>query len=158
MLGRGLGITYHLGEYQGEVDHTLAKYGARPLEVFDRLGLTLIRPTVIAHAVYLSSRERAIVRDRGLGIAWCPTVDSLIMGQHWLPMFNDTLFGFGSDGGAFTGLDLLHEVKVARAVGKALTVSMTYDKSSFNSITMLRALTGWGGLLVGDSVGVLTRL
>ena len=156
-LGKGLGITYHLGEYQGEVDYSLTRYGVRPLEVMDRLGLTLIRPTVIAHAVYLSNRERAIVRDRGLGIAWCPTVDSLIMGPHWLPMFDSVLFGFGSDGGAFTTLDLLHEVKVARAVGKALTVGMTYDKSSFNSITMLRALTGWGGLLVGDNVGIIAE-
>lgn len=92
-----------------------------------------------------------------MGIAWCPTVDSLVMGPHWLPMFSDMLFGFGSDGGAFTTLDLLHEVKVARAVGKALTVGMTYDKSSFNSITMLRALTGWGGLLIGDNVGVIAE-
>ncbi|GAB6943233.1 amidohydrolase family protein [Vulcanisaeta sp. JCM 14467] len=156
-LSRGLGITYHLGEYQGEVDYSLTRYGVRPLEVMDRLGLTLIRPTVIAHAVYLSNRERTIVRERGLGIAWCPTVDSLVMGPHWLPMFSDMLFGFGSDGGAFTTLDLLHEVKVARAVGKALTVGMTYDKSSFNSITMLRALTGWGGLLIGDNVGVIAE-
>ncbi|WP_243666695.1 amidohydrolase family protein [Vulcanisaeta sp. JCM 16159] len=121
------------------------------------MGLTSIRPTVIAHAVYLSNRERAIVRDRGLGIAWCPTVDSLVMGQHWLPMLDDVLFGFGSDGGAFTSLDILHEVKVARTVGKALTVGLTYDKSSFNSVTMLRALTGWGGLLVGDNVGVINE-
>ncbi len=94
-LSKGLGITYHLGEYQGEIDHTLTKHGTRPpLEVLDRLGLTSIKPTVIAHAVYLSNRERAIVRDRGLGIAWCPTVDSLIMGgPHWLPMFDDVLFG-----------------------------------------------------------------
>ncbi|ADY01645.1 putative amidohydrolase [Vulcanisaeta moutnovskia 768-28] len=154
-LNKGLGITYHLGEYQGEVDYALTKYGIRPLEVFDKLGLTLVRPTVIAHAVYLSSRERAIVRDRGLGIAWCPMVDSIAMGLHWLPMFNDALFGFGSDGGAFTSLDLLHETKIARAVGKALTVGITYDKSSFNSITMLRALTGWGGLLIGDNVGAI---
>ncbi|ADN50014.1 amidohydrolase family protein [Vulcanisaeta distributa] len=156
-LSKGLGITYHLGEYQGEIDYALTKYGARPLEVFDRLGLTSIKPTVIAHAVYLSNRERAIVRDRGLGIAWCPTVDSIAMGPHWLPMFDGVLFGFGSDGGAFTSLDLLHEAKVARAVGKALTISIAYDKSSFNSLTILRALTGWGGLLVGDNVGVINE-
>lgn len=94
------------------------------------------------------------------GIAWCPTVDSLIMGgPHWLPMFDGVLFGFGSDGGAFTSLDLLHEAKVARAVGKALTISIAYDKSSFNSLTILRALTGWGGglLVGGDNVGVINE-
>ncbi|MGC9153673.1 MAG: amidohydrolase family protein [Vulcanisaeta sp.] len=156
-LKHGLGITYHIGEYQGEVDYSLTKYGKRPLEVLDELGLTRIRPTVIAHGVYLSSKERAIVRERGLGIAWCPTTDSIVMGLHWLPLFDGYVFGIGSDGGAFTTLDLLHEARVARAVGKALLVATTYDKSSLSTQILLKALTGWGGELVGDRVGVVSE-
>jgi Cytosine deaminase and related metal-dependent hydrolases len=131
------------------------KYGKRPLEVFDELGLTGIKPTVIAHGVYLSIRERGIIKERGLGTAWCPTVDSIYMGPHWLPLFSDYMFSIGSDGGGFTDLDLFHEARVARAVGKALTISINYDKSSFNTITLMRALTGWGGRLINDNVGVI---
>ena len=154
-LRHGLGITYHMGEYQGEVDYSFMKYGKRPLEVFDELGLTSIKPTVIAHGVYLSIRERSIIKERGLGIAWCPTVDSIYMGPHWLPLFSDYMFGIGSDGGGFTNLDLFHEARVARAVGKALTISINYDKSSFDTITLMRALTGWGGRLINDHVGII---
>jgi len=154
-LRHGLGITYHMGEYQGEIDYSFMKYGKRPLEVFDELGLTGIKPTVIAHGVYLSIKERGIIKERGLGIAWCPTVDSIYMGPHWLPLFSDYMFGIGSDGGGFTDLDLFHEARVARAVGKALTIGINYDKSSFNTITLMRALTGWGGRLINDNVGVI---
>jgi len=154
-LRHGLGITYHMGEYQGEIDYSFMKYGKRPLEVFDELGLTGIKPTVIAHGVYLSIKERGIIKERGLGIAWCPTVDSIYMGPHWLPLFGDYMFGIGSDGGGFTDLDLFHEARVTRAVGKALTIGINYDKSSFNTITLMRALTGWGGRLINDNVGVI---
>ena len=154
-LRHGLGITYHMGEYQGEIDYSFMKYGKRPLEVFDELGLTGIKPTVIAHGVYLSIKERGIIKERGLGIAWCPTVDSIYMGLHWLPLFGDYMFGIGSDGGGFTDLDLFHEARVARAVGKALTIGINYDKSSFDTITLMRALTGWGGRLINNNVGIM---
>ncbi|WP_069807659.1 amidohydrolase family protein [Vulcanisaeta thermophila] len=155
-LRHGLGITYHLDEYQGEVDYSLTRYGVRPLEALDRLGITSVRPSVIAHGVYMSASEVEIMRRKGLGLAWCPTVDSILMGPHWLA-FNhrDLIFGIGSDGGAFTSLDLLHEVKVARALGKSSLVSHTYDKSSLDSLTLLRALTGFGGALVNDRVGAI---
>jgi 5-methylthioadenosine/S-adenosylhomocysteine deaminase len=65
------------------------------------------------------------------------------------------MFGIGSDGGGFTDLDLFHEARVARAVGKALTISINYDKLSFDTITLMRALTGWGGRLINDNVGVI---
>ncbi len=45
--------------------------------------------------------------------------------------------------------------RVARAVGKALTIGINYDKSSFDTITLMRALTGWGGRLINDHVGVI---
>jgi 5-methylthioadenosine/S-adenosylhomocysteine deaminase len=68
----GLGITYHMGEYQGEVDYSLTKYGKRPLEVFHELGLTSIKPTVIAHGIYLSGKERLIIREMGVGNCLVP--------------------------------------------------------------------------------------
>ena len=113
----GTGITYHLGEYQGEVDYSLVKYGMRPLEYYDKIGLTTIKPTVIAHGVFFSDREVDIVRSRGLTVAWCPTVDSIYMAPHWIAFkhLGKTPFILCSDGGAFSNLDLLYEVKIARA-------------------------------------------
>ncbi len=153
----GVGITYHLGEYQGEVDYTLSKYGLRPLEFLDSLGITDIKPSVIAHAIYFSEREVGIVRSKDLSVCWCPTVDSLLMGPHWLGVRGGGVkFCLGSDGGAFTTLDLLHEAKVARVVSKALSVMLNYDKvSSIDSWKLLKALTGWGGDVVGEELGII---
>lgn len=72
----GLGLTLHLGEYQGEVDYTLAKYGLRPLEYVVKQGIERVNPVIIAHGVYFSPREVRILRDYGFGLCWCPSVDS----------------------------------------------------------------------------------
>ncbi len=152
---RGTGITYHLGEYQGEVDYSLSKYRKRPLEVMEDLGITDIRPTVIAHGVYFSREEIGILRSKQLGLCWCPTVDSILMGPHWAPLVEGVRLGIGSDGGAFTTLDLLHEVKVARAVGKALAVSLRYEKTALGTSDLIKALTGDFGRIVGHNNSLL---
>ncbi len=146
---RGTGITYHLGEYQGEVDYSLTKFRKRPLQVMEDLGITNIKPTVVAHGIYFSKEEIDILRSRGLGLCWCPTVDSILMGPHWAPLLGGLRLGIGSDGGAFTTLDLLHEAKVARAVGKALAVSLRYEKTAMGTMELARALTGDFGRIVG---------
>ena len=152
------GLTMHLAEYQGEVDYTLTAAGLRPLEYVERLGLLdLGKPVVLAHGVYVSPHEaRVLARRRNVSVCWCPTVDSWLMGLHWLGLrYVDTLFGVGSDGGAFSELDLLHEVKVARAVAKALSVSISYTKTVLTPAEILAAATGAGGRVVGEKVGVL---
>lgn len=154
----GAGLTYHLGEYQGEVDYALSKYGRRPLQVMEKLGLTRIKPSVVAHGVFFSGEEVRILEERGIGVCWCPTVDSILMAPHWLSLQQcggRVVFGIGSDGGAFTTLDLLHEVKVARSVGKALSVSLTYSKAYPDSRTLLKALTGFQGKMIGERTGAL---
>ena len=154
----GIGLTLHLAEYQGEIDYCLSKYGLRPLEYLEKLGLTNIRPFIAAHALYLSPNEIDIVRKKSLGICWCPTVDAYLMGYHWLSLYADNvLFGIGSDGGAFSTLDLLHEAKIAKALGKAFATSFLYTKSVLNSETILRALTGQGGSLINNSIGKIER-
>ncbi len=154
----GIGLTMHLDEYQGEVDYALSVYGVRPLEVLDRMGLTDIKPFVISHGVYMNDDEIDIVRSKNLYICWCPTVDSILMGPHWLGIRGrDIYFGVGSDGGAFTSLDLLHEVKIARALSKALRVSLTYDKIGLDSKKLLRALTGYTEYIFGDKVGRIDK-
>jgi len=154
----GVGLTMHLDEYQGEVDFTLSRYGLRPLEIVDKMGLTDIKPFVIAHGVYMSEREVSIAESRGIHICWCPTVDSILMGFHWLGIrSNNIKFGIGSDGGAFTSLDLLHEIKIARSLSKALSITLTYDKIGLDSKKLLRALTGYTEEIFNDNVGRIDK-
>ncbi|MGC8975795.1 MAG: amidohydrolase family protein, partial [Thermoprotei archaeon] len=152
-----LGLTLHLGEYQGEVDYTLAKYGLRPLEYLIRHGLERISPVVIAHGVYFSPKEARILREHGFGLCWCPSIDSWLMGIHWVGLTDtkDLKLGIGSDGGAWGRLDLLHEAKIAKALSKAVSTSITYFKAGLDSKTLLKVLTGSSGTLVGDKIGRL---
>lgn len=153
---RPAGLTIHLAEYQGEVDYSLTKSGLRPLEYLDKLGLTSVKPFVIAHGIFMSPKEAELVRERGLGVCWCPTVDSWLMGPHWAGYLDkDVLLGIGSDGAAFSTLDMLHEVKVARAVSKALSNALTYTKTSLTSERALKALTGSRGAMFGERVGAI---
>lgn len=153
------GLTLHLAEYQGEVDYTLTKYGKRPLEYMLEKGLEDIKPVVIAHGVFLSPREISIVKKLKLGICWCPTVDSWLMGVHWacLRDVDDVIIGIGSDGGAWNCLDLLHEAKIAKALAKTLINATMYYKAGLNSQTLLNMVTGSRGLITGERIGRLEK-
>lgn len=154
-----VGLTLHLGEYQGEVDYTLARYGKRPLEYMLDKGVGDIKPVVIAHGVFLSPSEVELVRRHGLGICWCPTVDAWLMGLHWAgyASIEGLKLGIGSDGGAWNRLDLLHETKVAKALGKAIANATSYFKAGLDSTTLLTMATGSRGSMVGEKVGRIKR-
>ncbi len=152
------GLTYHIAEYQGEVDYTLSKYMLRPLEYMDKLGATDIKPLIAAHGVYLSRDEILLANEKSVGIAWCPTVDSLLMGKHWGPehllSVKNLLIGLGSDGGAFTRLDLLTEVKTARSIAKSFGVMSRYDKTIMNTLESYKMITGFEGRIIGKDFSI----
>lgn len=157
--GRGIGLTMHLAEYQGEVDYTLSLHGMRPLELMMSKGLGSVSPVILAHGVYLSPEEIGILGKHRLGVCWCPTVDSWLMGPHWVGLrdIESLRLGLGSDGGAWNRLDILHEMKVAKALGKALSNALLYYKAGLGSLDLLKMATGWGGELVGERTGKLDR-
>uniref|UniRef100_A0A7C5YU74 Amidohydrolase n=1 Tax=Ignisphaera aggregans TaxID=334771 RepID=A0A7C5YU74_9CREN len=153
------GLTLHLAEYQGEVDYILTKYGKRPLEHLLEKELKSIKPVVIAHGVFLSPREIEIVKKFNLGICWCPTVDSWLMGIHWVCLkdVDNMVIGIGSDGGAWNRLDLLHEAKVAKAIAKAVNNAVMYYKAGLDSQTLLDMLAGSRGVITGERIGRLEK-
>lgn len=81
------------------------------------------------------------------------------MGIHWIRLTDveGLKLGIGSDGGAWSRADLLYEVKVAKALGKAMSVSVTYFKAGLDSNTLLKMLTGSAGSLVGERIGRLEK-
>ena len=154
-----VGLTLHLGEYQGEVDYTLARYGKRPLEYMLDKGVSSVKPVVIAHGVFLSPGEIELVKKHELGVCWCPTADAWLIGLHWAGFTNieGIKLGIGSDGGAWNRLDLLHEVKVAKALSKAAANAVLYFKAGLDSTTLLNMATGSRGSVIGEKVGRIER-
>lgn len=86
-------------------------------------------------------------------------MDSWLMGFHWacLGDAEGVVVGIGSDGGAWNRLDILHEVKVAKALAKAVGNAVAYYKAGLSSRTLLEMATGSGGLIAGERVGRLER-
>jgi 5-methylthioadenosine/S-adenosylhomocysteine deaminase len=81
------------------------------------------------------------------------------MGLHWAGFTNieGVKLGIGSDGGAWNRVDLLHEVKVAKALGKAVANATSYFKAGLDSTTLLNMATGSRGSMVGEKVGRVER-
>lgn len=150
------GFTIHLGEYQGEVDYCILKHGFRPLE-FILSRLKGVKPIVISHGLFLSIKELNLARENGVTVCWCPTVDSWLSGIHWAGLIDYPYLTIGSDGGAWGRLDLLHEVKVARALSRSLTNSILYYKTGVDSIKLLKMITGLGGETLGEKIGAIKR-
>lgn len=82
------------------------------------------------------------------------------MGMHWIGLIDveGLKLGIGSDGGAWGRADQLHEVKVAKALGKAMSVSVTYFKAGLDSNTLLKMLTGSAGPWWARELGDLRKV
>jgi 5-methylthioadenosine/S-adenosylhomocysteine deaminase len=65
-------LLIHLDETRREHDETVAKRGMTPTRVLDSLGVFQGR-TLAAHAVWVDDTDLGILRDRGVGVAHCPS-------------------------------------------------------------------------------------
>lgn len=70
---RGLLLTTHLAQSQGEVDRVAAQHGMSPAEYMDSVGL-LREGVILAHGTHLTDAELVRVRDAGAAIANCASV------------------------------------------------------------------------------------
>ena len=67
-------IHMHVAEQRGEVDASVAEYGATPVELLDREGLLSDRFTGI-HAIHVTNSELNAVARAGATICSCPTTE-----------------------------------------------------------------------------------
>ncbi len=135
-------ITMHLAEDRVEVDFTLERYGKRPVELMYEKGYLNDRVLAV-HMIFLDSKEALMVAKSGASIAWCPYVDSYLMG---LSKAVDLLelgvtVGLGSDGGAWCNMDLFEQGRIARTTAKLLSNMISHDKTALPARTVLNMLT-----------------
>lgn len=112
----------HAAENTAEVTVVTEKYGMRPVELLDSLGV-LGPDTLLAHAVDLTDDEIALLARTGTPIAHCPVSNlKLGCGVARVPELLDAgvTVGLGTDGAvASNTLDLLHVLHMAALVHKA---------------------------------------
>jgi 5-methylthioadenosine/S-adenosylhomocysteine deaminase len=115
-------IHMHLHETQDEIRESLSRFGVRPVERLQRLGL--LGPALIAvHAVHLSEEEIDLLAALGASAAHCPSSNlKLASGMAPVARFVERGLntGLGTDGAASNNrLDLFEEMRIAALLAKA---------------------------------------
>jgi 5-methylthioadenosine/S-adenosylhomocysteine deaminase len=141
------GLHTHSSETTWEVEQSLARWGLRPLEVFQQRGILGPR-TVIAHCVWLDDPEIELLASTGTAVAHCPCSNmKLASGAARVADLRTAgvVVGLGTDGEKENNnLDLLEEAKFAALLGKVATLDPTggdpWDVLSMATIDGARAL------------------
>ncbi len=143
----GAGIHTHSSETIWEVQESLARFQARPIEEMFRRGVLGPR-TVIAHCVWLDDREIELLAQTGTAVAHCPCSNmKLSSGPARIGALRaaGVTVGLGSDGEKENNnLDLIEEMKFASLLQKVSTLDPTtgdpWDVLAMATIDGARAL------------------
>jgi len=152
----GLPIHIHLHETAGEITDSVARYGVRPIERLDALGL--VGPDTIAvHAVHLSTGDLDRMARRGVSVAHCPH-SNLKLGSGVAPaaewLERGINVAFGTDGSASNNrLDLLAEARTGALLAKG--VSGRAELWSAHELLHALTLAGARALGLDDRIGSL---
>ncbi len=71
----GLSLHVHADEQPREIEHCLAEYGLRPIELLADTGCLSPRATVV-HATHASDRELDLLAEAGATVCLCPTTEA----------------------------------------------------------------------------------
>lgn len=125
----GVGIHIHLAETLGEVDEITEKYGKRPVELMNEIGLFDSIHVVAAHCVHLTDEEIAILAEKGVGVAHNPESNmKLASGIAPVPKMLEkgVKVGLGTDGASSNNnLDMLQEMRSAALIHKVNSMNAT---------------------------------
>lgn len=116
-------IHMHIHETRHEIEHSVEKYGVRPLARLKALGL--LTPGMIAvHAVHLNTEEIGWLANHGCHVAHCPS-SNLKLGSGFAPVAEllaaGVNVGIGTDGAASNNrLDMIGELRLAALLGKGV--------------------------------------
>lgn len=149
-----LRVQTHISENRAEIAAVRERFGCSYAEAYDRFGLLGPR-TVLAHAVHLSADERALVKQRGCGIAHCPNSNLHLNSGlcNVVRLLDDGIkLGLGSDCSGGAALGVLHQLRLAVYVSRAL-VMQGENKRSLSLAEAWYLATLGGGMVVGFDVG-----
>ncbi len=144
-----VGFHTHSNESRFDVDETLRRHGKRPIEALAAFGLLDAPRTLLAHCVWLSDEEIALLAERGVGVAHNPisnmklasgaarTVDLLAAG---------VAVGLGTDGEKENNnLDVFEEMKTASLMAKLASL----DAAALDAWSVCRMATITGARALG---------
>jgi 5-methylthioadenosine/S-adenosylhomocysteine deaminase len=152
-----VGFHTHSNESRFDVDETLARHAARPIQVLEKLGLLDAPATLLAHCVWLDDAEIQLLADRNIGVAHNPVSNmKLASGAARVQDMLDKgiAVGLGTDGEKENNnLDMFEELKTASLLAKHSAA----DASALDAWSICRMATIEGARALGmqDSIGSL---
>jgi 5-methylthioadenosine/S-adenosylhomocysteine deaminase len=116
ILDRGVPLTIHLSETDGEVRDCITEHGKRPAAYLDELGV-LGSKTILAHGVFLDDSELELIASRGATVVANPAANMKLTVGGLLPYQRAAAagvrIGLGTDGvSSNSNLDMFEEVKI----------------------------------------------
>lgn len=151
-----LRIHIHLHETQAEIEINLGKYGNRPLERFEKLGLLNDR-LIAVHMVHLTKDEITLCAEKKVHVSHNPE-SNLKLASGFAPITELMNAGvnvcLGTDGAASNNdLDMFGELRTSALIAKGHTRNPTV----LNAMTALEIATINGAKAMGlaDKVGSL---
>jgi len=139
-----VGFHTHSNESRFDVEETQRRYGVRPVEALDRAGVFAAPRVLLAHGVWLSDSEIALLAARGGAVAHNP-ISNLKLASGIAPVEKllaaGVAVGLGTDGEKENNnLDLFEELKSASLLAKHLAQHAA-------------ALDSWDVLRLGTTLG-----
>lgn len=154
---RGVMVEAHMNEYPNEVNSHLERFGLRPMEYLDRLGV-LTENFLSAHCLLLSEHEIELMKQYRIKAVHCPFSNCGKGVPNTPRLLESGIFvGLGTDGTAHGGLSLFQEMKIFRSV-----MNVSYGVPSANPVimpaeTILHMVLRGGAAAMGmeESLGVI---
>jgi 5-methylthioadenosine/S-adenosylhomocysteine deaminase len=139
----------HLAEGTYEVDYAAERWGMRPAEYLDSIGM--LGPGVhLAHAVLLSDDELGLIASRGASVAHCP-MGNFLIGPPKLPQMvaRGVAVGIGSDGATTGTIDLFRAVQVSRVALESHWGTPWHQRTVLAPEDLLAVATNGGARALG---------
>ena len=118
-------LIIHISETKQERDDSIAKRGMSPVQVLQSLGMFDGR-TVAAHCVWLDDADINLLRDKGAGVAHCPS-SNMMLASGVAPVMKmlaaGITVGLGTDGpaGSNNDFNMFEEMDLAAKLQKVAT-------------------------------------
>jgi len=142
-------VIIHLSETKVENDDALRTRGMSPTRLLDTLGV-LNGPTIAAHGVWLDDADMKILKERGTGIAHCPS-SNMKLASGVAPVIKllglGIPVGLGTDGpaGSNNDFDMMEEMNLAADLQKVTTG----DPTALNAEQAIAMATIQGARVAG---------
>lgn len=151
----GVGLHIHLAETMAEVEEIKKRYGKRPIELMEEVGLFEV-PVLAAHCVYLKPHEIEILKDNQVAVAHNPESNmKLASGIAKIPemLKEGVTVALGTDGAASNNnLELFGEMRTAALLHKVNHL----DPTVVNAYQALKMATTNGAKALGlENLGSL---